>query len=795
MDYFFSGESPLVQQISFNKLLLNYEEMLDSEQAHERERAQAVLEAAASAPVLRDGFTDTGLLEEHSELIRYILSDTFSPLLSQNEIKAACVPFSHIVFNSSERFRRILEEAGPGYQLRIRNLDGGMGYIMQAIVVLGFHYGFKVDFKRPLFYDIPDTQGVMRHYRMLYNADFLELIPTDKAKKLGMKDLHQLMENFEDLDLWKEKIPPGSFVSKGFVISNMFDVTAEQSISQIKSALIEGGADLETDIVEEFQEIYRSLFNLRDIRVGFTGYNADKGQLFRLEDKNMESFLLQQDDIDPCHEVLGCPMAYRKLMEEKTYLALPNLEHTVSMSPGVQPYQRLYEQGFRSAILAPIARQGELLGFMELGSRTPYELNTFNANKLEDVVPYIASAVQRTMEDKENRIDAIIQHECTTVHPSVYWKFREEAQHFMKRQREEAHPVFREIVFSGIYPLYGQVDIKDSSKNRNAAIQKDLLIQLSEVAVVLRAAFDLKPLPAYGELIHRIQEFMLDVKDALMTHTEQQVYDFLRLEIEPLFSHFLELQSPELKEAVEHYRDQIDPHTGTYYDHRKNYDQSVQAINTELAAVIDDAQDQAQEMYPHYFERYKTDGVEHNLFIGSSITPNIPFHSSYLSNLRIWQLQVICEMENRHQRIRSQLPVPMDVASLVLVYSTPLAIRFRMDEKRFDVDGTYNARYEIIKKRIDKSYVKGTQERLTQKGKLSVVYSQKSDEREYLRYLSYLKKLGYISEQIEILELEGVQGVTGLKAIRAQILYRDQQGSQGPLTFDELMAEVEELRQ
>jgi hypothetical protein len=26
-----------------------------------------------------------------------------------------------------------------------------------------------------------------------------------------------------------------------------------------------------------------------------------------------------------------------------------------------------------------------------------------------------------------------------------------------------------------------------------------------------------------------------------------------------------------------------------------------------------------------------------------------------------------------------------------------------MDEKRFDVDGTYNARYEVVKKRIDKA--------------------------------------------------------------------------------------------
>ena len=110
-----------------------------------------------------------------------------------------------------------------------------------------------------------------------------------------------------------------------------------------------------------------------------------------------------------------------------------------------------------------------------------------------------------------------------------------------------------------------------------------------------------------------------------------------------------------------------------------------------------------------------------------------------------------------------------------------------MDEKRFDVDGTYNARYEIIKKRIDKSYIKGTNERLTQKGKLAIVYSQKKDEKEYLRYIKFLKAKGYFTNNIEVVELEGLQGVTGLKAIRAEILYRKNEVSEKAYTYEDLM--------
>ena len=84
----------------------------------------------------------------------------------------------------------------------------------------------------------------------------------------------------------------------------------------------------------------------------------------------------------------------------------------------------------------------------------------------------------------------------------------------------------------------------------------------------------------------------------------------------------------------------------------------------------------------------------------------------------------------------------LSMASLILVHNTSLTIRFRMDEKRFDVDGTYNARYEIIKKRIDKAYIKGTRERLTQAGKMVIVYAQKKDEQEYLRYIAFLKAKG-----------------------------------------------------
>ncbi|WP_238857910.1 GAF domain-containing protein [Poritiphilus flavus] len=779
---------PLKHLISFDKLLRSYDEMAKSKDALLASKAKHVLEVQAPYPELREGFSDVSLLDKHKDVISTILQDSFAEVLSENEIKAASLPYYDIVFNSSRRFQKIIKNAGPDFKPFIRNRDEGIDYIMACTVILNFYYGYKLDFSRPYFYDIPDANGVMHHYRILYNADFMELFPTDKAKELTQDDVDELLENPDDLKLWKEKIPPESFVSKGFVISNMFDVTAEQAISEIKTELIANDKRGSDDFMQDLQETFRSFFRLKDLRVGFVTYNSKSDQFERVYGKGMESFILNDKDTIHCDAAL-CEGSYRKILKDNDYFAISDVDKYFEISGGSEPYKGLHAQGIKSAIFAPIAAEDELLGVLEVVSTKKGQLNGVNATKLDDVMPYIVSAVIRSKIEEENLIDAIIQHECTSVHSSVYWKFQEEAKRFIVDDLEGRQASFREIVFKDVYPLYGQVDIKDSSQARNTAIQRDLMIQLSSIKDVLDLAFVKEKLPIYEELIFRADNYIESIKETLYSNSEQTIFDFVQTEVNPVLDHLKKLH-PDLEKAVKEYEDTIDSTTQSYYDHRRNYDESVMEINRALVGVIDQKQVEAQEMYPHYFERFKTDGVEHNMYIGDSISGEREYDPLYLSNLRLWQLQVMCEMENKYYNLKPQLPVQLDVASLALVYSTSLSIRFRMDEKQFDVDGTYNARYEIIKKRIDKSYIKGTDERLTQKGKLSIVYSQKKDELEYLRYISFLKSKGYFTNNVEIVELEGLQGVSGLKAIRAEILYKKGKESEKTYTYQDLMEEL-----
>ncbi len=781
-------ESPLRLEVSFNKLLQHYETLANSEDGFVAEKATRIIKTAEAYPELRKGFSNVSILKKREKEISVILQDSFSPVLTKNEIKTASVPFHNLIFNSSERFKNIIKTAGDGFELQIKNMPKDDKYIIACTIILNFCYGYNLNFKRPFYYEIPDANGILHYYKILYNADFTEIVPNNNAPKITQKDYDELLDNFENIELWKEKFPPNSYTFKGFVISNIFDVTDDQSISNIKSNLIGDDKRKDENFMEGFHDIFRSLFGINDLKVGFSIFNKEDGIFERVYGVGMNSFLLGNKEHASCSDSL-CAWSYNRLINENKYFSVSDVESTLKKAKGQAPHiTALHEQGIKSAIFAPIANERELMGIIEIVSNKPQVLNSINANKLIDVMPFIVSAVERSKSDEENLIEAIIQKECTSIHPSVHWRFEKEAKDFIKSEFNGEQAIFKKIAFDNIYPLYGQIDIKGSSEARNKATRLDLTLQLNAVKDIFDKASEIETLPIYEQFVYQINEYLEGLNTHFQVDSEQQISEFFKDEIEPVLKHFYSIDT--LKADIDAYFDSIDDKVNVLYRHRKDYDDTIALINKEMASLLDKKQEEAQSMYPHYFERFKTDGVEHNMYIGESITKEESFNPIYLYNLRLWQLQVMCEMENSYYQMQSEFPVALDVASMILVFNQPLSISFRMDEKQFDVDGTYNARYEIVKKRVDKAYIKGTKERVTQKGKISIVYSQKQDEREYLRYIKFLQSKHYLDTDVEIVELQDLQAVTGLKAIRVSVLYHKSEADKSFYTYNDLMKAI-----
>lgn len=316
---------PFEIQISFHKVIEQYEKELEHiENEISREYIQQVIKYVADYPELKEGFTDPNLIEKFKPQIRILLDDLFPTILTNNEIKAAAVPFHNIIFNSSKRFKQILKDAGKEYKLSMRNLDDDIAYLFACIQILK-KQGFNVDISRPFYYDIPDENGVTRHYRLALNADFVEIIRKDSAPEITQDDVDHLVENIDDLELWKEKFPPDSYIFKGFTIVNLTDVTIDDAISELKTTLLFEEVN-EKEEVARLQEIFRSIYKISDLRVGITSFNRRDMVFERLNNnEEISSYILDQELVNECDTGI-CESGLQKLIEQNDYFTISNVD-------------------------------------------------------------------------------------------------------------------------------------------------------------------------------------------------------------------------------------------------------------------------------------------------------------------------------------------------------------------------------------------------------------------------------------------------------------------------------------
>ena len=782
-------ELPLQLNISFNKVFSIFEKYASQEYKEHPSHNSSIeiMKEIKRYPELINGFSDLSLIQKYKEQINLLLAPLFPEALQNNEIKAASVPFSFTSFKFTSRFESILNNAGEDYEFTVRNFEDNSMYIMACTFILGFVYKYNIDIKRPFYFDIPDKKtGTMKNYRAAFNADFSEITPTENAPKLSENDIKELLNNFDNIALWKEKIPPNSYIFKGFGIINLFDVTSEEMLSSIKANLLEGGDNL----IEKLQDNLRDFYSIKDLRLGYSIFDNVNTKVCETVVKKSNSIILKNSSEITCDSNYFCEGFIQKVFVNHETFILSDVEK-YGVNTNKNPfYKNLHSAGLQSIIIIPIkaASNGDL-ALLEIASPRAYDLNSVNINKLKDIIPVFEAAVKRTSEEHQNILEATIQENYTSIHSSVKWRFYEAAEKYHQESQINDNAKLDEIIFKDVYPLYGQSDIKGSSEARNTAITQDLITQLTLAISVLKDACKSEKLPIYKELMFRVSTYLNDVKNGLNAGDEINILDFLKREIYPVFNHIKDINK-ELEEKVSTYMNRLDKELHVVYEKRKDYENSVNLLNDKLAKFIDKKQKEAQKIFPHYFERYKTDGVEYNMYIGQSITKNRNFDPLYLYNLRLWQLQTMYEMENTAFSERKNMPSDLRVASLILVHSNPMAIKFRMDEKQFDVDGAYNIRYEIIKKRIDKAHIKGTEDRLTVPGKIAIVYSQEKDASEYLKYIKFLQSNNQLGE-IEFLELEDLQGVSGLKALRVEVIYQDNFDKKQTVTLNDLIKEIE----
>lgn len=737
------------------------EELLTSNSLTVQKQAKQALALFEDYPDLVTGLECKDAFFKMKPAIDELMTFIFPTTLTDNEIKAAITPYDNEVFYCSNRLRGIINSSNTDnyiFKDLYKDFEGTFDLLTYAII-LNIYYKYQVDFDRPKTIAITDKNGNTKRYRVAFNADFLDIYPNENAIDITDEILDELLSNADKTEIWEKYFPEGSWTLEGFGVLSLIDTSLDKRIDDFKTHLIQPNQ-------ESFQFLkqdIRRIFNISDLELG--SYNVKHNSIIPPFDRSFDMLsILPGDQIDVSN--YACNHVNNQLFKNCKPMIISNVENYHKQTKGNRLSKVLLDRGLKSVALIPIPIDGELGIIIEMAAFKANQLNAINMVKLDAIMPFILSYSKRVSTEYKNEISAVIQQNCTAIHPSVQWRFEEEASKFIQERNYGDNPVFKEIAFKDVVPLFGQIDVVGSSVARNDAIKRDLSKQLkiSKELILNRTKINL---PFYEQLIFQIDKYLKELEEGFHANSEQEINLFFQKQIFPLFKHFQSMSSNNID--IDDFLNSIDEETNSLYEARKAYDITLEKGNKLMSSFLDKQQEKAQEIFPHYYEKFKTDGIEHNLYIGQSISNQLIYHPTVLYNLRLWQLQVTCEMEAMYYEKQKDFPLQLQVASLILAYDIPITIRYRIDEKQFDVDGAYNVRYEMIKKRIDKAHIKNTTERLTQPHKLCVVYSSKAIEREYLAYFEFLQAKNYIGKNIEIVEVEELQGASGMKAIRVDL--------------------------
>ncbi len=725
-----------------------------------------------TVPELSGPIEDMNVLAGHRDLVQRLMSLVFSPLNWDTEAVAAVVPISMDPIFASPPFQRLFLDEDGNFIGRM-NLDDetfSRGRAIRAyLFILEKFYGIHERLDYPVIYMVPDPKtGLDRHYKISFDFRFVEARAVNEPKALSEEERGLIRENLTEPEKLREILPPEDFELHGFTVFQAMDVTESEVISALERDLIEQNNIVSSDGFQKIQEKLRTLFRRPDLVAGLDAITKDQ--------------VLQISS--------GCEMSHCCIFKDSRHIPIAEFEetfyhkalhghevirindvHQECSNDHCEPKQvekEMLQTGMRSLMIAPLHFQETSIGIFHLGSPTPGDLGPMDALLMSQIQPLFAMAVKRALDDLDNQVQCIIKEKCTAIHPSVEWRFRNAAFHHLENLRLGQRSEMESIVFKDVYPLFAVSDIRGSTHERNRAIQKDLSEHLNLAQNVIFSANEAKSLPILREVAGRIDGHLKRIQAGLGTGDELAVVKFLREEVESVFPHLKGFGLKTIR-AMETYESVMDPHVGTVYGLRKDFEDSVSILNERLTTYLDREEEKAQGILPHYFERHRTDGVDYLIYMGASLLEEEGFAELYLKNMRLWQIKVACGMAWHTEQLKSTLKVPLDTAHLVLVQDAPLSIRFRFDERRFDVDGAYDVRQEIIKSRLDKAAIKGGGERLTQPEKIAIVYSSPEEEREIRHHIDFLRTEGYLNGEVERLDLEELPGVQGLKSIRVGV--------------------------
>jgi len=768
---FATKENSVESFVCFKKFIDFLEDRIKTEKSVRVHFFRFVLDKIRSYPELIKGIP-VSEAAGYDEVLELVASVVFPLIEDENEVMFGLTNgISPEVFYASNAFHRMFESRPGGdgresFGLAKENAEQ-FHQQLQYDFILQKVYGLALPQKKEMLRSFIDpVTGLYQSYRVNIDTRFVDVIPKKKAGNIDDNSLSACFECTNSFDEVEKLVPLNNFTARGFSIVTLTDITQQQALEQLGRAVATIDKTNATDNFIHLTRLLQTMLGSSDYKFGLMPFFTVNNRAAVLYE-NFPYSLLVKASLDAGipkpvftryinHYIKEPQFIVYKASDKKTVLPRPLQE-------------ALKKAGIYHYVLTPVYFNDRLVGILETGAAEDAgALTDLQFANVKPAIPLI-SQLLKLMIDKFNvSIDTIIKDKFTVIQPSVQWKFNEVAWHYFRSNDiEHKNNALEKISFKNVYPLYGAVDIRNSTVERNKALREDLQTQL-ELLTELFQYLGQHGLDIPAEVLENCREWLVKMNDYVSVEEELQFNDFLFTRVHPLLSSFTG-PKPSVNQRVSDYFAAVDEQTGVIFIKRRQLENSIRLLNKTIGKYFDVFKDDLQHYYPCYFEKFRTDGIEYDIYIGQSIAPKTTFSITDVEKLRFWQVESMASIARLTHSLLPELEHPLMTTQLIFVNARAIDISFRNDERRFDVEGAYNIRYHIVKKRIDKVNLRNSNERLTQPGKIAIVYFNEKDAAEYIGYINQLQQQQVLLNDLEHLELEELQGVSGLKALRVGV--------------------------
>jgi hypothetical protein len=606
--------------------------------------------------------------------------------------------------------------------------------------------------------------GLLQYFQVHIDTDFLEVEPIGPLPTPNFGDVSLLLAEDAGYEAYEKILPLSAFRFRGFCIITVSDVTVKKAVDNIENVRLARTPDNDET---SYLNVIQSLKTI----VGNKKIEFDLFPLVKINNEPVYGYKKAGTGI--LFEVWGerlSPEVFRK--QAKGYFLNPNSFFSRDLfgpkEMGIPFLEHFRKLKVRSLALLPVFYNRLPVGVLAMHTWNDETFEETTVSLLEPALPAIAQLFEVYIDEFNLEIENIIKEKFTSIQPSVQWKFNEVAWQYLHDRKKGLPETTETIHFADVYPLYGAVDIRNSTIERNKAIITDLDHHLGFLLKTLKTLQDDHYSVLQEEMIYKCGKW----KDVLALqqlngNDENKLVTFFREETTPYLTHISKQNGNSV--ILQEYLTVLDKFNSNLYGSKHALELSMQMINTVINNYFELEKDKLQGAYPCYFEKFRTDGVEYDIYIGQSFAPDQLFNHFHLKNLRLWQLSTMAEVAQLTAALIPEMPVPLRTTQLIFVHNHTIDISFRADERKFDVEGAYNIRYQMIKKRIDKIHLRNTEERLTQPDKIVLIYFDNKDIEDYLPFIQYLQEKGTLNNDLEELELEDLQGLSGLRALRVGV--------------------------